>query len=272
MRPLTERLVLDRKADDMFVGRPAPEPARIYGGEVAALALAATNRTVDGDRRAHSLQAMYLRAGDASDDVEFTVERLRDGRSFSSRQVTAWQQGRPIFVALVGYHVDDDGFEHDRPMPEAPSPETLEAISSVGWVPGQAWIDWAGKQTDVEMRWVPPVLGDPSGRRLFWFRVPGTEDADGALQSALAVFVSDFTMVASIRLPHEPPDRKLYLMTTLNHTVYLHRPFESSQWHLIEHSSHVAAGSRGTSIAYLYRQDGALVATFVQEGLARRIE
>jgi acyl-CoA thioesterase II len=263
---LVQRLQLEPDGPDRFVGRAPAAPPRIYGGEMAAQALAAANATVDTDRVAHSLQCTYLAPGDPRKVLEHQVSRVRDGRSFSTRAVDVRNNGRPVLMATVGYQLPTDGLNHQLYMPSVPAPQELPSIQDAE---GTAWTRWAEQDADIEMRVVAPDVSDPVGRRRFWCRVLANGSHDPRLHTALATYLSDFTMVASIRLPHEHPTVKEYLMSTLSHSLYFHRPVQACDWHLVDHYSPVAAGGRGLSMSHVYREDGALVMTAVQEGLIR---
>jgi acyl-CoA thioesterase II len=263
---LAQRLTLDLVDDDHFVGRAPGAPVRMYGGELAAQALAAANRTVGDDRLPHSLQCVYVSGGDPDHPLEHEVVRVRDGRSFSTRRVDVHNGGRLALTATVGYHVPEAGFEHARVMPDVPAARDLPGI---GDAEGTAWIPWAARNPEIEMRAVTPDHADPLGRRQFWLRVRYDGPDDPLLQTALATYSSDFTMIASIRLPHESPTEKTHLMTTLSHSIYFHRPYRASDWSLIDHHSPAASGARGLSIAHVYTAGGELALTAVQEGLVR---
>jgi acyl-CoA thioesterase II len=263
---LIDRMRLKAVGPDCFTGRAPAAPPRIYGGELAAQALAAANATVDTDRVAHVLQCTYLAPGDPAHELQHDVARVRDGRSFSTRAVQMRNNGRLVMTATVGYHVAEDSFTHQLEMPSVPSAAELPAIEDAD---GTAWTRWAEQDPDIELRVVAPELSDPLGRRRFWCRVVSDGSADARDQTALATYLSDFTMVASIRLPHEPPSEKQYLMSTLSHCVYFHRPVHTGEWHLVDHYSPVAAGARGLAMAHVYDHDGHLTLTAVQEGLIR---
>jgi acyl-CoA thioesterase-2 len=233
---------------------------------MAAQTLAAANATVDDDRVAHVLQCTYLAPGNPQDTLEHNISRVRDGRSFSIRTTDVRNSGRPVLMATVGYHTPETGLMHQLAMPSVPSPTEFPSIQVAD---GTAWTQWAAQDPDIEMRVVPPDVSDPDGRRRFWCRVMADEADDPQLQAALATYLSDFTMVASIRLPHEPPTVKQYLMSTLSHSLYFHQAACASDWHLVDHHSPVAAGGRGLALSHVYREDGALVMTGVQEGLIR---
>jgi acyl-CoA thioesterase-2 len=263
---LADRLQLTPTGEDRFVGRAPGAPVRMYGGELAAQALAAANLTVGHDRLPHSLHCVYVSGGDPAHELEYTVLRIRDGRSFSTRRVDVHNDGRLALTATVGYQVPGDGFAHQAAMPASPPPGDLPAITDID---GTAWIPWATRNPELEMRVVAPDLSEPLGRRRFWVRICCDGADDALMQAALATYASDFTMIASIRLPHESPTEKTHLMTTLSHTLYFHRSYRASDWHLIDHWSPAAAGGRGLSIAHVYTPGGDLAMTAVQEALAR---
>ncbi len=123
MDRLAERLALEQVGEDRFVGHAPGAPVRMYGGELAAQALSAANRTVGDDRLPHSLQCVYVSGGDPDHPLEHEVTRIRDGRSFSTRKVDVHNDGRLALTATVGYHVPEAGFEHGRAMPDAPAPD-----------------------------------------------------------------------------------------------------------------------------------------------------
>jgi acyl-CoA thioesterase II len=263
---LVRRLHVKPVGPDRFIGRAPAMPPRIYGGELAAQAIAAANATVDADRVAHVLQCIYLAPGNPAEALELDVVRVRDGRSFSTRTVQVRNNGRTILTATVGYHVSENGLTHQMAMPAVQPPAELPAIQDAE---GTAWTRWAEQDPDIEMRVVPPDVSDPLGRRRFWCRVRSDASDDPRLHTALATYVSDFTMVASIRLPHEPPEAKQYLMSTLSHSLYFHRPLRACEWHLVDHHSPVAAGGRGLALSHVYSAGGELLMTGVQEGLVR---
>jgi acyl-CoA thioesterase II len=263
---LADRLGLKPAGDDRFIGRAPGAPVRMYGGELAAQALAAANATVDSDRMPHTLQCVYVSGGDPDHELEHDVERIRDGRSFSTRRVQVRNDGRLALTATVGYHVPEDSFSHQLEMPQTPAPQDLPSIAEAE---GTAWIPWATRNPELEMRVVAPDVDDPIGRRRFWWRIRCDEPADPLLHAALATYASDFTMIASIRLPHESPDLKTHLLTTLTHNVYFHRAFSAAEWNLIDHWSPVASSGRGLTMAHVYNAGGELVMTAVQEALIR---
>jgi acyl-CoA thioesterase II len=265
-RNLVERLLLEPVGQDRFIGRAPAVPARIYGGELAAQALAAANATVAEDRVAHALQCIYLAPGDPAYPLAHNVTRVRDGRSFSSRTVEVHNDSRLVLTATVGYHVPESGLTHQLAMPTVAAPTDLPTIAEAD---GHAWTRWTEQDPDIEMRVVPPDASDPLGRRRFWCRVVADGAGDPRTQTTLAAYLSDLTMVSSIRLPHERADAKQYLMSTLSHSLYFHRQLQACDWHLVDHFSPTAAGGRGLAMAHVFSSDGQLVMTGVQEGLVR---
>lgn len=266
-RGLRERLMVTEIGPDRFEGHGAAIPARIYGGEIAAQALESANCTVDLDRSAHVVQCTYLRGGDPDVPLTYSVERVRDGRRYSAREVRASQRGRDVFRAFIGYSVEETGIEHQVAPLDVPGPSGLPTLAEAAHSTRKAWSDWQAAHPDYEMRVVPTDPQDLTGRRRFWCRFLFEEPVP-LRHGVLALYSSDYTMISSVRVPHEPDDRKTLFMTTLNHTLYLHRSFDASGWHLVDHSSPVAFGGRGISIAHVYAPDGTMVATAVQEGLA----
>ncbi|WP_068183019.1 acyl-CoA thioesterase domain-containing protein [Mycobacterium sp. UM_CSW] len=266
---LQERLQLDDVGNDRFSSSAPGAPVNIYGGELAAHALVAANMTVTDDRLPHSLHCTYLAAGDPAHGLEHQVTRIRDGRSFSVRRVDVFNGGRLSVSATVSYQTKSAGVEHRRTAPRVPCPDDLPTFHGAS---NAAWIPWAEENPELEMRVAPHDPGDSLGRRTFWLKIrhdPAIGSADDLLEAAYAAYASDFTMIASIRLPHEEPDVKTHVMTTLTHSLYFHKPFAASQWHLVDHWSPAAAGGRGLSIAHAYNASGDLTMTAVQESLVR---
>jgi acyl-CoA thioesterase II len=256
------------RSDDAFEALPLAGPGRMYGGEAAARALAAAQQTVPRDRRVHVAQASYLRAGDPALPLCLRVERLRDGRAFAARRVDIEQGGKLIFTMTLSFHAGGDAFAHQDPMPAVPSPEELPGLSRL--TGGRRfWPDWVVENPVVELRPVPDSgdSGDAS-RRAIWCRVPDVHGDDPALHECLWLYASDVSLVSSIRLPHEPAERKTWLMTSLNHTVWFHRPFRVDDWYLVVQRSPRAIGARGLAQGQVFALDGTLVSTIAQEGLA----
>lgn len=264
MSSLTELARLD---DNVFCANGSGGPGRMYGGEVAARALAAARRTVPADRAVHVVQSSFLRAGDPATALILRVTRLRDGRAFSMRRVDAEQRGKVIFTAIVSFHAGSAAVEHHDPMPVVPSPEELDDVTN--WTGRRCWPDWAVGNPALELRPVPGDEREPAGLRAIWYRL--TEPRSDGSPECQWLWLSDLTLVSSIRLGHEPTPRKTWLMTSLNHTVWFHRPFRVEDWHLVVHRSPLATGGRGLALGQVFDRTGVLVSSLAQEGLATPI-
>ncbi|MEV5712898.1 acyl-CoA thioesterase domain-containing protein [Amycolatopsis mediterranei] len=271
---LTDRLMLlvdlQRVDADVFTALPSGEPGRMFGGEAAARALAAAQLTVSADRSVHVTQANYLRPGDPSEPLWIRVDRLRDGRAFSLRRVDIEQAGKVIFTAMFSFHLGATAFEHHDPMPPVPAPEELGGLR--GWTEAQAvWPRWLAGERSFDLRPVPVRGRDVAGTRALWCRTTAPVANDPALHACLWLYASDLTLVASIRLPHERTARKSWLMTSLNHTAWFHRPFRVDEWHLVVQRSPRACDGRGLAQAQVFTREGELVSSLAQEGLASAI-
>jgi acyl-CoA thioesterase-2 len=282
MRPELRVLVddilgLERIELDIFRGRsPQGATQRVFGGQVAAQALAAALRTAPQDRDAHSLHAYFLRPGDPAVPIVYTVERLRDGRSFTTRRVVAVQHGRPIFTASVQLAVREDGFEHSDPMPEAPDPESIapQGTRQVRGSDGtqEPWA-WGGS---LELRFAEPSTGaDGRARRPVWFRTVDRLPDDEVLHACVLTYASDMTLLGTAVAPHSAelsaPGAPTLQVGSLDHAVWFHTSARPDDWLLYDQVSPWAGHARGLAQGSIWARDGTLVATVVQEGLIRPV-
>ncbi|MFE7072826.1 acyl-CoA thioesterase [Streptomyces sp. NPDC057620] len=283
---LLDLLDLERIEQDIFRGqsRFAVVP-RVFGGQVAAQALVAAGRTVPADRHAHSLHAYFLRAGDAGAPIVYTVDRIRDGRSFTTRRVVAVQHGQPIFHLSASFQTYEEGMDHQAPMPPAPDPETLETTAEMLPRYLEAYGDQGVAQrmlearAAVDLRYVdaPPFasVGKPrEPRSQVWFRTNGKLDGaidEPLLHVCLATYVSDMTLLDSVLLAHGRGGWVTgdVVGASLDHAMWFHRPFRADEWLLYDQESPSAAGGRGLGQARIYTQDGRLAITVIQEGVVR---
>jgi len=245
---------------------------RVFGGQVAGQALVAAGRTVEG-RPVHSLHAYFLRPGDPSIPIVYDVDRIRDGKSFTTRRVVAIQHGEAIFNLQASFHVDETGFDHQVPMPDAPDPETLPSADELAPpVPGRLW----AKQP-IDIRYVDGPPWDraisPAGRQLVWIRADGTLPDDPVLHTCVVAYASDYTLLGSSLVPH---GRSYFhndlMMASLDHAMWFHRPFRADEWLLYSQASPAASGGRGLAMGGIFRRDGALAVSVVQEGLIRPVD
>ncbi|MBO1334195.1 acyl-CoA thioesterase II [Streptomyces sp. VRA16 Mangrove soil] len=279
---LLDLLDLEQIEEDIFRGqsRSAVVP-RVFGGQVAAQALVAAGRTVPADRLAHSLHAYFLVAGDPGAPIVYTVDRIRDGRSFTTRRVVAIQHGQPIFHLSASFQTYEEGLEHQADMPPAPDPESLPTAAEM--LPRYADVlgpDRVQKMLEareaVDLRYVdaPPFafVGDPQPpNSQVWFRTNGKLADDPLLHVCLATYVSDMTLLDSVLLAHGRGGWAVgdVVGASLDHAMWFHRPFRADEWLLYDQQSPSASGGRGLGQARIYTQEGRLAITVIQEGVVR---
>ncbi|MER6093941.1 acyl-CoA thioesterase [Streptomyces bluensis] len=280
LQSLLDLLDLEQIEENIFRGqsRPGVVP-RVFGGQVAAQALVAAGRTVPEDRLAHSLHAYFLRVGDAGAPIVYTVDRMNDGRSFTTRRVVAVQHGQPIFALSASFQRYEEGLDHQAPMPPAPDPETLpaaeERLPAYGLAPGV--VDkLLEARAGVDIRYVddPPYgrYGRPrEPRSQVWFRTNGKLDDDPLLHVVLATYVSDMTLLDSILLAHGRGGWAVgdVVGASLDHAMWFHRPFRADEWLLYDQESPSSSAGRGLGQGRIYTQDGQLAISVIQEGVVR---
>jgi acyl-CoA thioesterase-2 len=273
---LADILDLERIEEDIFRGSsPRGRWQRVFGGQVAGQALVAAGRTVMPDRAVHSLHAYFIRPGDPEVPIVYTVDRIRDGRSFTTRRVTAIQHGRAIFALSASFHRHEEGLEHQEAMPDAPAPELLAAWPERPVADGEPGPD-AGPDADsppprpVEIR-PAGVSGEPGElRRMVWMRARDVLPDDPLLHVCAVAYASDMTLLDSVTLGHELSWEDGRLSgASLDHAMWFHWPFRADEWLLYVQRSPAASGARGLAQGTIFRRDGLLVASVVQEGLIR---
>ena len=283
---LIDLLDLERVEQDIYRGdsRAAVVP-RVFGGQVAAQALVAACRTVPEGRLPHSLHAYFLRAGDPGVPIVYTVDRIRDGRSFTTRRVVAVQHGQPIFHLSSSFQTHEDGLEHQDPMPEAPDPETLPTAEEMLPRYAELFRDPSVPQrlikarAAVDLRYVrePPFAsaGQPrEPRSQVWFRTNGKLDGahdDPMLHICLATYVSDMTLLDSALLAHGRGGWAVgdVVGASLDHAMWFHRPFRADEWLLYDQVSPTSQGGRSLGSGRIFTRDGRLAMSVIQEGLLR---
>lgn len=281
---LLQLLDLEQLEQDMFRGqsRSGLIP-RVFGGQVAAQALVAAGRTVPADRHAHSLHAYFLRPGDPGAPIVYTVDRIRDGRSFTTRRVVAVQHGQPIFHLSTSFQAFEEGLDHQAPMPSAPDPETLptsdQRLRQYDHLTPHVVESFLTSREAVDLRYVeePPYgrFGEPrEPHSQVWFRANGKLDGDidiPLLHVVLATYVSDMTLLDSVLLAHGRGGWAVgdVVGASLDHAMWFHRPFRADEWLLYDQESPSAYGGRGLGQARIYTQDGRLAISVIQEGVVR---
>jgi acyl-CoA thioesterase-2 len=262
---------------------PHEDQQRVFGGQVAAQALVAAGRTVPEDRHAHSLHAYFLRPGDPGAPIVYSVDRIRDGRSFTTRRVVAVQHGQPIFHLSASFQVYEEGLDHQAPMPSAPDPATLptsaERLRSYEHLHPAVVERFLEVREAVDLRYVdePPYgrFGEPrEPHSQVWFRTNGK--LEGAIDTpllhvVLATYVSDMTLLDSVLLAHGRGGWAVgdVVGASLDHAMWFHRPFRADEWLLYDQESPSASGGRGLGQARIHTQDGSLAISVIQEGVVR---
>ena len=274
---LIDLLDLEQIEVNIFRGRsPEERVQRVFGGQVAGQALVAAGRTVPPDRPVHSLQAYFIRPGDPAVPIVYLVDRVRDGRSFTTRRVSAVQHGETIFTLSASFHHPEPGPEHADPMPDVPPPEAVERNSDrlarlLGDVPPQVL------QSPIDLRSIGPMSAeaarDPAlrtTRNLIWLRVDGDLPDDPLLHVCLMTYASDMTLLDSVLLGHGLSwlDGRTS-GASLDHAMWFHRPFRADRWLLYAQDSPVASGARGLAHREVFTAGGELVVSVMQEGLIR---
>ena len=273
---LVALLDLERIEVNHFRGHNLDEKrVRTFGGQVAGQALVAAGRTVPSDRFVHSLHAYFLRPGDPTTPVLYVVDRIRDGRSFTTRRTVAVQHGEAIFHLSASFQLPEEGPEHQDPMPAAPDPEQLPTFAERFGPHAEVLGEWYTRPRPIDTRYTAPLRRgrEPQPpRQQVWFRADGELPEDPLLHACVLAYASDMTLLDSVLLPHgiRWTDEE-FMGASLDHAMWFHRPFRTDRWLLYDQASPSATGARGLSRGEIFDRDGRLVVSVVQEGLVRRI-
>ena len=272
-------LDLEELEVNLFRGRSPQEGSqRVFGGQVLGQALVASGRTVPAERPAHSFHAYFLRPGDPATPILYQVDRTRDGRSFTTRRVTAIQRGRAIFQLEASFHGAERGPEHQAPMPDVPDPESLptwrERMEPVAARAPAELASWLLRERPIDTRhvtWFDPIEPEKLPPRvLVWIRAAGELPDALLLHQCVVAYASDMTLLDAVALPHAISwTDESWQIASLDHAMWFHRQLRADEWLLYAQEGPVAAGARGFATGRLYTRDGALVVSVVQEGLLR---
>ncbi|HWM37958.1 MAG TPA: acyl-CoA thioesterase II [Streptomyces sp.] len=279
---LAELLDLEQIEINIFRGRsPQENLQRVFGGQVAGQALVAAGRTTDGQRPVHSLHAYFLRPGIPGVPIVYQVERVRDGRSFTTRRVVAVQQGRTIFNLTASFHQPEPGIDHQVPMPEVPAPESLPKLADelrehLGELPESLERMERRMAFDIRyverLRWDAGDLREAEPRSGVWMRVIGSLGDDPLVHTCALTYASDMTLLDAVRLPIEPLwGPRGFDMASLDHAMWFHRPFRADEWFLYQQESPIATGGRGLARGQIFDREGKLIVSVMQEGLFRKL-
>ena len=252
---------------------PDENRQRVFGGQVAGQALVAAARTV-ANGNIHSLHAYFLRPGDPTVPILYQVDRIRDGKSFTTRRVVAIQHGKVIFNLQASFHRDEPGLEHQLDMPVVPMPETLPDFKT-RMAPYKEQIgDWYTRPRPIDTRYIGrmPVerRDDRSPFQRVWLRAAGTLPDDPVLHACVLTYASDMTLLDTTMLPHGITwEDNRAQMASLDHAMWFHRPFRADDWLLYDQHTPSTSNSRGLAYGSIYTKDGILAVSVVQEGLIR---
>jgi len=274
---LIDLLDLETIEVNVYRGKqPAEERQRTFGGQVAAQALMAAGRTVEKGR-VHSLHSYFLRPGDPRIPILYEVDRIRDGRSFTTRRVVAVQHGRAIYNMQASFHTEEVSLEHQVAMPIVPGPETVAPLLDrikAEW--GNA-DQWSKRDHPIDQRflgelpWSPDRDKEPRGRT--WIRADGTLADDPLLHACVVTYASDMSLLDSVLAPHSVRwDDGSFMVASLDHCMWFHRDVKADEWLLYDTDSPIAHGGRGLARGFLFNQAGELCVSMVQEGLTRRVD
>jgi acyl-CoA thioesterase-2 len=278
---LKDLLKLERIEHNIFRGdsRDIGSP-NVFGGQVLGQALNAATRTVDQGRIPHSLHAYFILPGDMTTPILYEVDRIRDGRSFTTRRVVAIQHGKPIFNLSTSFQKVEDGMDHQSEMPDVPPPDDLPSMSdlrkSLLKVAPEKYHRFLKPEWPIEIRLLDPVNPfQPEKKepiKFVWMRAIDRLPDDPGIHCCALAYASDFNLLSTAMLPHGITyNSGKVRAASLDHAMWFHRSFRADEWLLYAINSPTASNARGLAMGNIFTQDGTLVATVAQEGLIRLI-
>lgn len=251
---------------------------RVYGGQVIGQALVAASRTVSPNRSAHSLHGYFLRAGDTTIPILYKVDRIRDGKSFTTRRVVAVQRGQAIFTMSISFQVEEGGLSHQFDMPKVPAPDSLPTEDELRREQAKSWPkefqeSFSGSSA-IQVKPVDPVdLLNPEPAQAMqrcWMRCGEGLPDDPRIHQCVLAYLSDWSLLDTASRPHAVSFMQDNVqVASLDHAMWFHRPFRADEWLLYDQDSPSASGARGFNRGLIYSQTGELVASTTQEGLLR---
>jgi acyl-CoA thioesterase II len=275
-------LELEALEVNLFRGlSPHEDRQRVFGGQVAAQALVAAGRTVGDDRPVHSLHAYFLRPGDPNVPIVYEVDRIRDGRSFTTRRVVAIQHGKAIFNLAASFQIVESGPDHQMPMPAVPDPDELptwqQRVEPYLERLGPDLAQWLVRERPIDSRpvddprWLDPTPREPE--QDVWIKANGALPTAPLIHECVVAYASDLTLLDTAMFPHAISYREQqYMIASLDHAMWFHRPFRADEWLLYHQTSPNASRARGIAQGEIFCRDGTLAITVIQEGLIRPID
>ena len=279
LKALIDQLDLEQLEVNLFRGMSTTlGTPRVFGGQVIGQALIAASRTVE-DRPCHSLHGYFLRPGDPTLPIVYEVDRIRDGRSFTTRRVVAIQKGEAIFNMSTSFQIEEPGFSHQIEMPKVPAPEDCLTEESIITRAGDELTEQMHQMVNdrpIEIRRVEPInMFKPEPRPAFqnvWFRARSTLPEDSALHQCMLAYASDLGILGTCTLPLGKSFFTGLMTASLDHAMWFHRPFKVDEWILFAQDSPSATGARGFNRGNMFTEAGILIASVAQEGLIRDVD
>lgn len=274
---MLDALSLTPSSEDHFTAPSLPMPgARVYGGQVMAQAVLAASRTVDADRPIHSLHGYFLRPGDDKLPIDFGIDRIHDGRSFSTRRTQAYQNASPIFSMISSFQDRDSGLEHQAEMPaNIPAPHELPSAVEVLSVVDHPMADYWAHFRPFDLRHVEGAIydlvrGERVAHQAVWMRTHTDLPDDPNLHRAAIAWASDYTILEPVFRRHGVAWADSGLKAaSLDHAMWFHRDGRADEWMLYVLESPSAQGGRGLGLGRIYSQNGTLLVSVAQEGMIR---
>tara|TARA_B110000967_G_scaffold189417_1_gene213067 strand:+ start:442 stop:1302 length:861 start_codon:yes stop_codon:yes gene_type:complete len=278
---LINLLTLEKKETHHFVGQNYKTAwGRVFGGQVLGQSLHAAYQTVPKDRKVHSMHAYFILGGDINVPIDYHVDAIRDGKSFTTRRVVAFQNGKAIFNMAASFHLEEEGVDHQVTMPNVLTPELL--LTDIQQAKSLQKLDPNRYQRLMEAH--PQIFEfRPVGKAIYlqnrnsppyshiWFKTKEKIKADIALQHQLLAFASDYSLLLSATLPHRKNlDHEKMYYASLDHALWFHRDFKIDDWLLYSIESPSASNARGFARGSIFNIDGTLIASVTQEGLMRK--
>ncbi|MEQ8713174.1 MAG: acyl-CoA thioesterase II [Cyclobacteriaceae bacterium] len=277
-KELIDHLTLEPIEINIFRGQShSIGSPRVFGGQVLAQALEAANQTVPEDRNVHSLHGYFILAGDIERPIVYQVDRIRDGKSFTTRRVVAYQHGKAIFNMSASFHVHEEGFDHQLSAPDVTPPDELqddhEVVQSYAASLPPKVQAWLNIPRPIEFRSVePPTLQNmmkPSDHHHVWFKAKGEVPDLPRLHQTILAYASDYNLLGAAVKRHGKTFLDMKLTASLDHAMWFHRSFKVDDWLLYSLDSPSASNARGFTRGSVFDSKGNLVASVVQEGLIR---
>lgn len=254
-------MTLEPHGPDTFVGFGPRYPwGGLYGGQIVAQALRAAGATVSPEFRVHSLHAYFIRRGDHTEPVRYEVDRVRNGRSFVTRSVTARQATGAILSMSASFQIDEAALDDQTAV--------MPPVARHSALAHESWTSMFDRAT------VPP--DGTTGRSRGWLRINGELGDDPVLHAcALAYMSDDYPTDAAISLHPDRPgpedhDQYPFVAFSLDHALWFHRPMRADDWHLTAMACHGLISSRGLTFGEVFTEEGVHVASVAQEVLIRR--